>query len=395
MNNKIQISITLSVDSPPPVVIVDAPNVYYDNYCKKHNLRECDKCKKEMIDLGIIKKRGKREYADTNNKKWFTRSLEISRLEIVVDFIVKRGYQPLLYCESGMRDYLNGWALKKYPDEVPQKRDMLSSLVESKYVIFDDHGKKPHGSNKEENENWDDDIWIIHMALQLREEYDTESFIMSNDGFYAWRKNRTDLDWGLIDTIQVKFEWQPKIAEFKDPTDQIFLAPKLKKIVEAKPSIEMKRIRTEIRKLDQRKKELMLKLQSLEHKETLLMALQDKSISTHMGPISEREIPHKEEIINTFEGALQDGQRKDWIYVENLWHHLSQNGIGDRLAYSNPPGLNHYAILSHKSRAKSMMGFKEDSPDLAFLQFLTNVFMDETGKELKPNEDWSELHLVD
>ena len=42
-----------------------------------------------------------------------------------------------------------------------------------------------------------------------------------------------------------------------------------------------------------------------------------------------------------------------------------------------------------------MMGFKEDSPDLAFLQFLTNVFMDETGKELKPNEDWSELHLVD
>ena len=395
MNNKIQISITLSVDPSPPVVIVDAPNVYYDNYCKKHNLRQCDKCQKEMIELGITRKRGKRIYADTRNNEWFTRSLEISRLEIVVDFIVKRGYRPLLYCESGMRDYLNGWALKKYPDEVPQKRDMLSSLVESKYVIFDDHGKKPHGSNKEENENWDDDIWIIHMALQLRGEYDTESFIMSNDGFYAWRNKRDDLDWGLIDTIQVKFEWQPKMTEFKDPTDQTFLAPKLKHIEDATPSMEIKRILTEIRKIDQRKKELMLKLQSLEQRETLRLALEDKSISTHMGPISEREIPHKEEIINTFEGALQDGQRKDWIYVENLWYHLSQNGIGDKLAYSTSLGINNYAILSHKSRAKSMMGFKEDSPDLAFLQFLTNVFMDETGKELKPNEDWSELHLVD
>ena len=395
MNNKIQISITLSVDTPTPVVIVDAPNVYYDNYCKKHSLRNCNKCQEEMIELGITRKRGKRTYADTKNKKWFYRSLEISRLQIVIDFIEKRGYKPLLYCESGMRDYLNGRALKKYPDEVPQKRDMLSSLVESGYVIFDDHGKKPHGSNKEENENWDDDIWIIHMALQLREDYDTQAFIMSKDGFYAWRKKRPDLDWGLIDTIQVKFEWQPKMAEFKDPTDQTFLSPKLKQIVEAKPSIEMKRIRTEIRKLDQRKKELMLKLQSMEHKETLLMALQDKSISTHMGPISEREIPHKEEIINTFEGALQDGQRKEWINVENLWYHLSQNGIGDRLAYSTPLGLNYHATLSHKSRAKSMMGFKEDSPDLPFLQFLTNVFMDETGKELKPNEDWSELHLVD
>ena len=393
MNNKIQINITLSVDPNAPVVIVDAPNVYYDNYCNKHNLRECDKCKKEMIELGITRKRGKRIYADTKNKKWFSRSLEISRLQIVIDFIEKRGYQPLLYCESGMRDYLNGRALKKYPHEVPQKRDMLSSLVESGYVIFDEHGKKPHGSNKEENENWDDDIWIIHFALQLRDEYDNQSFIMSRDGFYSWRKNRPDLDWGLIDTIQVKFEWQPKMAEFKDPTDQTFLAPKLKQIVEAKPSIEMKRIRTEIRKLDQRKKELMLKLQSLEHKETLLMALQDKSISTHMGPISEREIPHKEEIINTFEGALQDGQHKDTIHVNSLWYHLSKNGIGDKLALVDnlPVDLNQ----AHKSRAKSMMGFKEDSPDLAFLQFLTNVFMDETGKELKPNEDWSELYLID
>ena len=72
----------------------------------------------------------------------------------------------------------------------------------------------------------------------------------------------------------------------------------------------MKRIRREIRKLDERKEELTLKLRSLEYDEILREALQDKSVTTHMGPISEREIPNREEIINTFEGALQDGRIK-------------------------------------------------------------------------------------
>ena len=384
------------MESRRPVVIVDAPNVYYDNYCIKHNLRECNKCKEKMIELGLFIKRGKKIYADTKNKEWFNRALEISRLQIVIDFIEKKGYQPLLYCESSMRDYLNSskWQ-KKYPDEVPKKRDMLSSFVESGYAVFDDHGRKPYGANKEHNENWDDDIWIIHMALELREEHDIQSFIMSRDGFFAWRKNRPDLDWNLIDSIQVKFEWQPKVTKFKDPTNQTFLCPKLKKIEEATPSIKMKRIRTEIRKLDDKREELVRKLQSMEYNEVLLEALKHKSISTHMSPISEREIPHKEEIINTFAGALQDGQDKDRIHVNNLWYHLSKNGIGDVLAWSLNTSLTLDLNRAHKSRAKSMMGFKEDSPDITFLQFLTNVFMNETGRELKPNADWSELYLID
>lgn len=396
MNHKIQIRISISMESRRPVVIVDAPNVYYDNYCIKHNLRQCSKCQLEMIDLGITRKSSNGNiYADTRDKKWFKRSLEISRLKIIVDFIEKRGYQPLLYCESGMRDYLTSDKVsKRYPDEVPQKRDLLSILAKAGYVIFDEHGKKPHGANKEKNENWDDDIWIIHMALQFREEYDTQSFIMSNDGFYAWRKNRRDLDWKLIDSIQVKFEWQPsRNTEFKDPTDQIFVSPKLKHIEEATPSIEMKRIRTEMRKLDHKREELVHKLNSLEYNETLKEALQDKSISVHMDPVSERVIPHKEEIINAFEGALHEGLQKDTVHINNLWYHLSKNGIGDVLAWVEnlPLDLNR----AHKSRAKSMMGFKEDSPDITFLQFLTNVFMNESGKELKPNADWSELYLID
>lgn len=394
MNNKIQISITLSVDTPTPVVIVDAPNVYYDNYCKEHEVRQCGKCQKEMIDLGLTIKKGKRIYANTRDKKWFTGSLEISRLKIVIDFVEDKGYQPLFYCESSMRDYLTSeWASKKYPDDVPKKRDLLQKLVSEGYVIFDDHGKKPHGANKEEDDNWDDDIWIIHYALELRERKNIESFILSGDGFFTHRKNRNDLDWKLIDKIQIKFEWQPTSTKFKDPTEQDFLAAKLRKREKISPSLEKKRIRREIANLEDRVEKLELKLKNLEFQEILQESLQDKSISTHMGPISEREIPHKEEIINTFEGALQDGQDKDTIHVNSLWYHLSKNGIGDKLALVDnlPVDLNQ----AHKSRAKSMMGFKEDSPDLAFLQFLTNVFMDETGKELKPNEDWSELHLID
>ena len=142
MNHKIQICVSISMESRRPVVIVDAPNVYYDNYCIKHNLRQCSKCQLEMIDLGITRKSSNGKiYADTRDKKWFKRSLEISRLKIIVDFIEKRGYQPLLYCESGMRDYLTSDKVsKRYPDEVPQKRDLLSILAKAGYVIFDEHG---------------------------------------------------------------------------------------------------------------------------------------------------------------------------------------------------------------------------------------------------------------
>ena len=394
MNNKIQITVTLSVDTLAPLVVIDGPNVYYDNYCKKHKMRQCSKCQNEMIDLGLTIRKNKRTYADTKNKEWFVRSLEINRLKMVIDFLEDKGYQPLFYCESSMRDFLGQeWAAKKYPNEVPIKRDLLQKLVDEGYVIFDDHGKKPHGANKEDDDNWDDDIWIIHYALELRERKNIESFILSKDGFFTHRKNRKELDWNLIDKIQIKFEWQPASTKFKDPTEQDFLAPKLRDRGVISPSLEKKRIRREIANLVDRVEKLELKLRDLEFQEIFQESLQEKSISTHMGPISEREISHKEEIINTFEGALQDGQHKDTIYVDNLWYHLSRNGIGDRLAYSSPLGINN--DLSHKSRAKSMMGFKEDAPDLAFLQFLTNVFMDETGKELKPNEDWSKLHLVD
>jgi hypothetical protein len=64
-----------------------------------------------MIDLGLTIKKGKRIYANTRDKKWFTGSLEISRLKIVIDFVEDKGYQPLFYCESSMRDFLTSeWA---------------------------------------------------------------------------------------------------------------------------------------------------------------------------------------------------------------------------------------------------------------------------------------------
>ena len=78
MNNKIQITVTLSVDTLAPVVVIDGPNVYYDNYCKKHKMRQCSKCQNEMIDLGLTIRKNKRTYADTKNREWFVRSLEIT-----------------------------------------------------------------------------------------------------------------------------------------------------------------------------------------------------------------------------------------------------------------------------------------------------------------------------
>ena len=81
---------------------------------------------------------------------------------------------------------------------------------------------------------------------------------MSKDNFNVWRKKRDDLDWDFIDSITIQFEWQPEVTEFKDPTDQVFLAPKLREIPRAES------IRKEIERIERRKQELQQELEDLE-----------------------------------------------------------------------------------------------------------------------------------
>ena len=134
----------------------------------------------------------------------------------------------------------------------------MEKLFEDGYVVFDNHGIKPKGKDKEEDENWDDDMWSIQMALEIRKKKKIDAFIMSKDNFNVWRKKRDDLDWDFIDSITIQFEWQPEVTELKDPTDQVFLAPKLREIPRAES------IRKEIERIERRKQELQQELEDLE-----------------------------------------------------------------------------------------------------------------------------------
>jgi len=370
------------VSVPAPIVIIDGPNVYYDRYCKRHTTRQCNKCKKKMIELGLTTKKGKRVYPDMKNRKWWHHpSLEISRLPIVIEYIEKQGYRPLFYCESQMEESLNTWLLRKYPDDVKPKRDLLEKLFEEGYVVFDAHGSKPHGADKEDDDNWDDDIWIIHMALRLREQQNRESFIMSNDHFGIWRKKRNDLDWNLIDRIHIKFEWQPEVTEFKEPTDQIFIAPKLRKLSETNPEIERKRILKEIQNIDKRREEMTLELESIE--ESLQEALAEYSITKQSEKDEIIELPYKEEIIQSINEAIGNKNR---VSTGDIWFRLNINLVTGPFP-SSPSTVN--------NEVKRMLGFKTSTPDKIVLQYMVNLFVNETGIELKPEQDWVVLDVIE
>ena len=382
MKCNIQICISFSVSTPAPIVIIDGPNVYYDRYCKRHTTRQCSKCKKKMRELGLTTKKGKRAYPDMKNRKWWHHpSLEISRLPIVIEYIEKQGYRPLFYCESQMEKSLNTWLLRKYPDDVKPKRDLLEKLFEEGYVVFDAHGSKPHGADKEDDDNWDDDIWIIHMALRLREQQNRESFIMSKDHFRAWRKKRNDLDWNLIDRIHIKFEWQPEVTEFKEPTDQIFIAPKLRKLSETNPEIERKRILKEIQNIDKRREEMTLELESIE--ESLQEALAEYSITKQSEKDEIIELPYKEEIIQSINEAIGNKNR---VSTGDIWFRLNINLVTGPFP-SSPSTVN--------NEVKRMLGFKTSTPDKIVLQYMVNLFVNETGIELKPEQDWVVLDVIE
>ena len=372
MKNNIWISITHYVEATRPVVVIDAPNLYYDRYCVEHYTRQCTKCKKEMVERGLVNRKG---YADQSNLDWWHyRSLEISRLPLVIEFVENRGYRPIFYCESSMRTAVNTWLLKKYPEDVQPKRDLLEKLFEDDYVVFDNHGIKPKGKDKEKDENWDDDIWCIQMALEIRRQKNIEAFIMSRDNFRVWRKKRDDLDWDFIDSITIKYEWQPEVTEFKDPTDQVFLAPKLREMPRAES------IRKEIERIQRRKQELQQELEGLEwdleYDEELKDVLSRNSIISTSEDPSE-DVPFREAIIKSITEAIEG---KDTVSVGDIWYKLRLNGVGDLHSLDNVG-------------TKMRLGLHQASDKVA-LQYMVNIFVNETGIELKPLADWEQLDVI-
>ncbi len=389
MKYNIQITILGGVESSLPVVIVDGPNIYHDNICNKHRFRNCSRCKDEMIKLGgkCVVRKGKNTYADTNNSEWFKRTLDMSRLPIVADFIRARGYQPVIYCNQSTKKWLEGIGSKKYPDDVPPKLKILNELHLKGEVVFDNNRWIPKGVEKDSDDNWDDDIWIIHMALQFRNQLGIDSYIMSNDRFLQWKFKRTDLDWKLIDEIQIMFEWQPKEVEEKD--EQLFLAAKLKKLKNV--SVEDKRANIK-NKIDRLQEELSeLDATDLIQNELVKFAVTAENIL-----LQEKDLPHVKEIIRAWERALKSKNKTTiwdfwWCLNSELGHVYEpfKGGIAaPGVDFTNPNSIDGKLV-----RVK--LGFKDDVNPYRVVEECVIIYSDSTGKELKFNPDQTIINRID
>jgi len=381
---KILILVSITVTYRDSVVVIDAPNVYYDKYCRKCSVRQCGPCQKEMKKLGLTKTKGKRVYADTSNKDWFQPSLDIHRLPIVIEYIEKRGHRPLFYCESSMRKSVNTWLLRKYPDDVAPKRDLLEKLFDDGYIAFDDHGMKPHGADKGEDDNWDDDIWIIHMAIRLREQLGVDSYIMSKDNFWKWKDDRKDLDWDLINSIHIKFEWQPK--EAPENEEQLFSAPKLRNLTDVSPAIERKNLLRDIQMKESQIEELRHRLSILDEEDSIQEELAKFAITPTSEPDEEPETPFKEEIIDSVEKAIQSGI-EGAVKTSQIWLNLKSEIVPAGL-----DGVGHDGVGDRLAKVK--LGFKEKTPTSKVVAHMVNIYVNHTGNELKPSPDWSILEVI-
>ena len=388
MKYNIHLWILATVGTPISVVIVDGPNVYHDNVCKKHRVRNCSPCQDEMIKLGgdcVVKKRGK-VFANQKNDDWWERTLDMDRLPRVANFIQSHGHKPVIYCQSSTRGWLSGYGLKKYPDDVGPKHKILEELHQQGVVVFDTHGGKPRGVHKDEDDNWDDDIWIIHMALQYREQHGVDSYIMSNDKFRNWKKKRQDLDWKLIQNIHIMFEWQPK--EAKEEVDQLFLAAKLKKLkslpADASDPIEDERERIK---------------GEIERHERIAESLQDeldKFAVTSSSEIKEKkESPHVEEIIRAWEKSLNKNQTSIWNYWFNLRLELAWPVTYD-YPITHEPGVDFTHPASAEDRlVRVKLGFEDDVNPYRVVEECLIIYSNTTGKELKFSPDQTVITRID
>lgn len=388
MKYNIQMTILKGVNVPIPVVIVDGPNIYHDNICIKHRYRNCSRCKDEMIKLGgkFVKKKRKNTYADTSNSEWFERTLDMSRLPIVANFIRNCGYRPVIYCNQSTKNWLEKIGAVKYPDDVLPKLKILNELYQKGEVVFDNNRGKPKGVGKNSDDNWDDDIWIIHMALQFRNQLGIDSYIMSNDRFSQWKSKRTDLDWKLIDEIQIMFEWQPK--EAVEEEKQLFLAAKLKNLNLFSPENERANIQNKIDRLQERLSEIDAD------------AIQNELVkfavtAEHISP-QKNDLPYTKEIIRAWEKAFKF---KNKTTIWDFWGHLNSE-LGHVYVPFNggiaAPGVdftNPFSLDEKQVRVK--LGFKDDVNPYRVAEECVIIYSDSTGKELKFNPDQTIINRID
>ena len=221
-------------------VVIDGPNVHTDRYCHRHKVRNCNEC---MIQSKW----------NTDNLKFWDRTLDIERLPIVSDYVKRRGYKPIFFILDGTHEYLI--KNRKTLPELNPKLKILDKMIKKKEIMLLDREKW------EKKGKVVDDIWWITFAIEIN------ALILTNDGLRDWKDKRKDLDWNEIEKRKIGFSFDPKHAKWNKIGDeceeQIFTAPELETLSEMGSLQKKKMAILEKKELEERVSKLNLVIESL------------------------------------------------------------------------------------------------------------------------------------
>ena len=362
--NRVWIIVTLAAEH----VVIDGPNVHTDNYCLRHKLRYCSRC--------LINSKW-----DTNDEKYWDRTLDIERLPIVSDYVKKRGYKPKFFILDGTHQYLLD--NRKTLPEIKPKLRIMDRMIRKKEIILLDREKwKKQGKVV-------DDIWWITFALEI------DALILTNDQLRDWKPGgkyeRTDLNWEDIENRRIEFSFEPKHArwnKFGDKCEeQVFTAAELETLAEMDPS--------------QKKEMLELELQASIEKTEKIRQLMESLAKTTPDEINQGHdfFGYEEQIIDAWLAAFEV---KEGILVGEFtsvvwklvvgyicglnWYHHIECG-GDIITW-----MRHQKF--DEELAKKNLGYSSTESHIRILENQFNLLENRTEFKFKFSPDQKSLLLL-
>ena len=361
---RVWIIVTLAVEH----VVIDGPNVHTDNYCLRHKLRLCRKC--------LIESKW-----DTNDEKYWDRTLDIERLPIVSDYVKKRGYKPKFFILDGTHQYLLD--NRKTLPEIKPKLKIMDRMISKKEIILLDREKwKKKGKVV-------DDIWWITFALEI------DAFILTNDQLKDWKPGgkyaRPDLDWDDIENRRIEFSFEPKQAKWNKFGDkceeQVFTAAELETLAEMDPL--------------QKKEMLELERQAYIEKTEKISQLIESLAKTTADEINQGHdfFGYEEQIIDAWLAAFEFGEgalsmertSTVWCFVVgyicglNWFKHIEDGG--SIITWINHPKFD-------EEVAKKNLGYGSNESNTRILENQFNLVENKTELSFKFSPDQKMLILL-
>jgi len=359
-------SICVTVNFVHGVVVVDGPNVVHENICKEHDRRNCPSCK--------------RRYRDYNNERYWDRTFDLHRLEILDSALEQRGYKAIIWIKWGTYNYAKKKA-KKFPEI---QFSLLQRMVDEGSVIT----PKPES----------DDIWWITLALEM------DALILTNDTFKdrklpdgiqtRERTNYPDLNWKEIDEKIYRFEFQPDTC-LRDE-EQKLLIPDLPIHPDLTPE-ESREV--EIIRLERRLEELKTERSTVQIEDLI-----GEVAMTTNEEMAEENHTFNDEIIQSWDTAFErGGGNQAYCYGSySIWENLLSNICSVIPEFNLTPIDPDHDFSTGRFGLREKLGYSKNTSWRTILENQLVIYSEYIGREIKfvnnPHEIGSvgeRVYLVD